>query len=84
MGSLSIAGLFDLGWVSPLLGIGPALAAWLMAHGELRAIDIGATDSSNRPQARHAFWLGLTAFIACLAVVTTMVYRQMNFLPAVF
>jgi hypothetical protein len=84
VGCMSIAGLFDLGWISPLLGVGPAAAAWLMARNELQAIDIGAMDPTNRPQARQAFWLGLTAFIACLAVVTAMIYRHMNFLPAVF
>src|SRR5262245_31350441 len=84
VGAVSIAGLFDLGLISPLLGVGPAAVAWLMARGELQSIENGAMDPADRPRVRHAFWLGLTAFIACLAVVTAMIYRQMNFLPALF
>jgi hypothetical protein len=84
VGAVSIAGLFDLGWIGPLLGVGPTAAAWLLARGELMAIQIGAMDASERPRARHAFWLGLTGLIACVMVVMAMIYRQMNLLPAVY
>src|SRR5262245_59905840 len=69
IGVVSLLGVFDLGWLAPLIGIGPAAAAWLLAYGELRAIRVGAITQAALAQTRHAFWLGFTGFIACLSVV---------------
>ncbi|HMC09933.1 MAG TPA: hypothetical protein VKH44_01530 [Pirellulaceae bacterium] len=83
IGGISLAGLFNLGWISPLLGVIPAGAAWFLAHEELKAIELGAIAAEARSPARHAYWLGLTALIACLGIVAAMIYRQMHFLPDV-
>lgn len=83
VGAFSFTGWFDIGWLAPLLGLGPAGAAWFLAHEELKAIQSGAIGNAAREPARHAYWLGLTSLLACIAVVATMVYHQMRFLPDV-
>ena len=60
VGVMSLAGLFGLGWISPLLGLGPGAAGWLLAHSELKAIGLGAISADAATQTRHAYWLGLT------------------------
>ncbi len=82
VGVFSFTGWFDSGWLSPLLGMAPAGAAWFLAHEELKAIRAGAIAAAAARPARHAFWLGVTGLIACLAVVSTMIYREMNVLPS--
>jgi hypothetical protein len=42
---------------------------------------VGAIEEQARSRARHAFWLGLTALLACLLVIAAMIYRKANFLP---
>jgi hypothetical protein len=84
VGAISLTGVFDLGWISPLIGIGPSAAAWFLGYAELSAIRVGAIAQEALPQTRHAFWLGVTGLLACLAVVAAMIYRQMHFLPDVF
>jgi hypothetical protein len=81
VGGLSLAGLFDMGWISPLVGATPAGAAWLLAHEELKAIRFGAIRPEARQQAWHAYWLGLSGLAACIIVVAAMIYRQMSFMP---
>jgi hypothetical protein len=81
VGGVSLAGWVNLGWLGPLLGLIPAGAAWFLAHEELRAIGLGAISGESRSLARQAYWEGLTALIACAAVVAAMIYRQMNFFP---
>jgi hypothetical protein len=80
-GGISLVGVFDIGWLSPLLGVFPAGAAWFLAHAEMKAIQTGAIDGRNQSPVLHAFWLGLTSLLACLAIVVAMIYRQMHFLP---
>jgi hypothetical protein len=84
LGAASLAGLFGAGWICPLLGTAPAAAAWLLAYEELKAIGVGAIDSGARPRARLAMIVGLFSLAGCLAVVGSMIYRQMNFLPELF
>jgi hypothetical protein len=81
VGAISLAGLFDIGWLSPLLGVIPGGAAWLLAHEELKSISAGIIAAEARGKVRHAYWLGLSALIACAAIVAAMIYRHMNFLP---
>jgi len=83
VGAVSLAGLFDFGWLSPLLGVVPAGAAWLLAYEELKAIDAGVIAVEAREKSRHAYWLGLMGLILCLAVVAAMIYRGLHFLPNV-
>ncbi len=82
VGVFSFTGWFDSGWLSPLIGMAPAGAAWFLAHEELKAIRAGAIAAAAARPASHAFWLGVTGLIACLAVFSTMIYRQMNALPS--
>ncbi|HEY2414426.1 MAG TPA: hypothetical protein VGI40_19430 [Pirellulaceae bacterium] len=81
VGALAFTGWFDAGWLSPLLGLGPAGAAWLLAHEELKAIQAGAISAAAQPQARHAFWLGLTGLIACIGIFVAMICWEMRLLP---
>jgi len=83
VGALSFTGWFDAGWISPLIGLGPAGAGWLLAHEELKAIRAGAISMGAESQARHAFWLGLTGLIACTGVVIAMICREMRLLPGI-
>lgn len=84
IGAVSFTGIFDIGWLAPLLGLGPAAAAWLLAHEDIKAIRVGAIRAEAYPPTRYAFWLGLTALLACAGIVGAMIYREMNFLPDVF
>jgi hypothetical protein len=81
VGTLSLAGLLSLGWICPLLGSGPGAAAWFLAYEDLKALRVGAITADAQAQTRHAFWLGLTGLLACLAIVAAMIYRRMNFFP---
>jgi len=82
-GAISLTGAINLGWILPLLGIGPGGAAWFLAYEDLKAIRVGAITAEAHSQTRYAFWLGMTALLACLAIVAAMIYRQMHFLPDV-
>jgi hypothetical protein len=84
VGAGSLAGLIGFGWISPLIGAVPGAAAWVLAHGELKAIGAGAIATEARSQTRHAYWLGLTGLVLCAAIVAAMIYRRMNFLPDFF
>jgi hypothetical protein len=81
VGTVSLTGLLDLGWISPLVGLVPGGSAWFMAYEELKAIRVGAITSNARSQTLYAFWLGLTALLACVGIVAAMIYRKMHFLP---
>lgn len=83
IGAISLTGVFDAGWISPLLGVVPAGAAWLLAHEELKAIAAGAIAAEAREKSRHAYWLGLMALIMCVTTIAAMIYCQMHFLPEV-
>jgi hypothetical protein len=81
VGAVSLTGLFDIGWICPLLGVIPAGAAWLLAHEELKQISAGVIAAQARAAARHAYWLGLTALVMCATMVAAMIYQSMNFWP---
>jgi hypothetical protein len=83
VGLLALLRIFTTGWIAPLLGLAPAAAAWLLAWEDLKAIRIGAIGEQSRPGVRLALWLGLVGFFACAAVVASMIYREMTFLPDV-
>lgn len=82
-GAVSMTGIFDIGWLAPLIGVAPAAAGWLLAHEDLKSIRLGAIDSDAQRPTRHAFWLGLTGLVACLGVVAGMIAQQMHMLPDV-
>ncbi len=83
VGAFSLLGWFDFGWICPLLGVVPAGASWLLAHEELKAISAGVIGQDAREKSRHAYWLGLTGLIMCLATIAAMIYRGLHFLPNV-
>jgi hypothetical protein len=78
VGLVSLLGLYDTSWISPLLGLIPGGAGWLLAYEELKAIRTGAIASEAAPRTRHALWLGFTAVLACGSLVVAMVYRDMT------
>jgi hypothetical protein len=84
IGAVSLTGIFDIGWLAPLLGLGPSAAGWLLAHEDSKAIRVGAISADAQPFIRQAFWLGLTGLIACAGIVAAMIFREMHFLPDVF
>jgi hypothetical protein len=81
IGAVSLTGLFDIGWICPLLGVIPGGAAWLLAHEELKQIAAGLIAAQARATAQHAYWIGLTALIMCAMMVAAMIYQSMNFWP---
>jgi hypothetical protein len=81
LGAFSFTGWFDAGWLGPLLGLGPAGASWFLAHEELKAIHSGAISPNHEPQARNAFWLGLTGLIACIGIIAAMICHELRLLP---
>lgn len=84
LGTVSLTGFFISGWICPLLGVGPAGAAALLGYEDLKAIEAGAIDSRARASTRLATWLGFAALLACLAIVASMIYQNMKFLPDLF
>jgi hypothetical protein len=81
VGAVSLTGWFNFGWISPLLGVIPAGAAWFLAHEELKAVSAGVIAPQAREKSLHAYWLGLMGLIMCVAVISTMIYRGFHFLP---
>lgn len=84
VGTFALTGLFASGWIGPLLGVIPAWAAWMLAYQDWRAVAAGAIDAAAAPRVRLAYWLGLTALLACGATVGLMIYQNMSFLPDLF
>jgi hypothetical protein len=82
-GVLALLDIVAVGWIAPLLGLGPAGAAWLLAWDDAKAIRVGAMTGDARAGVRLAMWIGLGACIACAAIVGSMIYREMTFLPDV-
>lgn len=83
VGVLALLEWTATGWICPLLGLGPAAAAALLAWEDLKAIRAGAMADQNRLATRLALWCGLLALVACAAIVGSMIFRQMAFLPDV-
>jgi hypothetical protein len=81
IGVISLTGVFDIGWIGPLLGVIPAGGAWLLSHEELKQISVGVIAAEARGKVQHAYWLGVTALVACVAIVAAMIYHRMNFWP---
>ena len=83
IGVLALLEWTATGWICPLLGLGPAGAAALLAWEDLKAIHVGAIAAQHRSATRLALGFGLIALAACAAIVGSMIYRQMAFLPDV-
>jgi hypothetical protein len=84
IGMIDLVGLFPLGYFAPLISVVPAATAWLLAYQDLRTMQLGAMNDSGRPRTRLAYWLGLFSLIACLAIVATAIWKEMNLLPDLF
>ena len=83
IGVVALSGLIPAGWICPLLGIAPAGAASFLAWEDLKAIRTGAMAAEVRPATRLAMWIGLLGLLACAAIVGSMIYGEMPFLPDV-
>ena len=84
IGLIALIGLYPTGYFAPLISIVPAATAWLLAYQDLRTMQLGAMDGTGRQRTRLAYWLGLGGLIACLAIVATAIWREMNLLPDLF
>jgi hypothetical protein len=81
VGTIAVLGLFDIGWIAPLLGIVPAMTAWLLAHEDLKTLRLGAMDEQDRPRLRQAYWVGLSGLLACIGMVAWMIFLGLSLLP---
>jgi hypothetical protein len=84
VGILALSGIFPTGYFAPLISVVPGATAWLLAYQDLKTMQLGAMDDSGRERTRLAYWLGLFGLIACLVIVATAVWREMNLLPDLF
>jgi len=84
IGLIALMGLFPTGYFAPLISVVPAATAWLLAYQDLKTMQLGAMDNKGRPRTRLAYWLGLFGLIACLTVVATAIWKEMNLLPDLF
>ena len=84
LGALSLAGIFAVGWICPLLGLGPAAAASFIAYEDLKAIASGAIGEEHFAAVNKACYAGVSSLLACASVIGLMIYYQMQFLPDLF
>lgn len=84
LGLIALAGVFPTGYFATLISVVPAATAWMLAYQDLKAMRLGAMDDSGRSRTRLAYWLGLFGLIACLGIVATAIWREMNLLPDLF
>ena len=84
IGLVDLTGLLPMGYFAPLISMVPAATAWLLAHQDLRTMQLGAMNDNGRPRTRLAYWLGLFGLIACLGIVATAIWKEMNLLPDLF
>jgi len=84
IGLTALIGLFPSGYFAPLISVVPAATAWLLAHQDLKTMQLGAMNDNGRPRTRLAYWLGLFGLIACLGIVATAIWKEMNLLPDLF
>jgi hypothetical protein len=84
LGIIAQLGIFATGYFGTLIATIPAATAWLLAYQDLRTMHLGAMDSSGREHTRLAYWLGLFALLACVGIVATAIWREMNLLPDLF
>jgi hypothetical protein len=84
VGVIALVDLFPSGYFATLISVIPAATAWLLAYSDLKTMRLGAMDDSGRQRTLLAYWLGLLGLIACVAIVATMIWREMNFLPDLF
>jgi hypothetical protein len=84
IGVIALLGIFPTGYFATLISVVPAATAWLLAYQDLKTMRLGAMDDSGRSRTRLAYWLGLFGLVACLGIVATAIWREMNLLPDLF
>ena len=78
---LVMAGVF---WgLIGLLAIAPAMAAWLLAMGDVKAMRSGAMDPSGLGQTRLAMWLGAAGVAVYVGVLVAVVILLLFAIPFV-
>jgi hypothetical protein len=81
IGVIALLDIFPSGYFATLISVVPAASAWLLAREDLKTMRLGAMDDSGRQRTVLAYWLGLFGLLACVGVVATAIWREMNLLP---
>jgi len=84
IGIVALLGIFPMGYFATMISVVPAATAWLLAYQDLKTMQLGAMDDSGRQRTLLAYWLGLFGLLACVGIVGTMIWREMNLLPDLF
>jgi hypothetical protein len=84
LGVIALLGIYPTGYVGTLICVVPAASAWLLAYQDLRTMQLGAMDNSDRKRTHLAYWLGLLGLIGCIGIVAAAIWRQMSLLPDLF
>ncbi len=84
LGLIALLGIFPTGYFGTLIAVVPAATAWLLAYQDLKTMQLGAMDDSGRKRTQLAYWLGLFGLIACVGIVATAIWRELNLLPDLF
>jgi hypothetical protein len=73
-----------VGWLFPLCGLGPSMAAWILAYGDLRAMTAGAREEAGRGITTVAMIVGILGTIACGGTVIGLIWLGVGLLPGIF
>jgi hypothetical protein len=73
-----------VGWLFPLCGLGPSMAAWILAYGDLREMTAGGRDEEGRGLTTLAMILGILGTIACAGTVIGLIWLGVGLLPGIF
>jgi hypothetical protein len=73
-----------VGWLFPLCGLGPSMAAWILAYGDLREMTSGGRDETGRGMTTVAMILGSLGTIACSGTVIGLIWMGVGLLPGIF
>jgi hypothetical protein len=73
-----------VGWLFPLCGLGPSMAAWILAYGDLRDMSNGGRDESGRGITTVAMILGILGTIACAGTLIGLIWLGVGLLPGIF
>ena len=84
VGVIALLDIFPSGYFATLISVVPAASAWLLSREDLKTMHVGAMEDSGRQRTVLAYWLGLFGLLACVGVVVTAIWRELNFLPDLF
>jgi hypothetical protein len=83
-GVTSFSLITTVGWLFSLWGLGPSMAAWILAYGDLREMTSGGRDETGRGLTTVAMILGILATVACAGTLIGLIWLGVGLLPGVF